>query len=232
MTRRSLTFVVCSPRPRVGRTLVSRLLIEFMLINGRPVAGFDVNPNEFPLGSFLPAYTAIADISDTRGQMGLFDELVAHEDTVKVVDLGSGPFDRFFQLARDIGFVEEARRRGIEPVILFLADPEQRTRQAFSTLKGRFPSTSLVPVLNDAVTRGYPFPEGLVPQGAQPVRIPMLPAVLHRVIERPNFSFAEFLQRPVDQPTELHDWIKRIFIEFRELELRLLLEQLRLTISI
>ena len=70
-------FIVTSSRPRVGKTLIARALTEYFCAQSRPVAAFDVNPDEFTLIDYLPAYTAAASISDTRGEMALFDQLVA-----------------------------------------------------------------------------------------------------------------------------------------------------------
>ena len=96
MQRRTPIFIVTSSRPRVGKTLIARALTEYFLAQGRPVAAFDVNPDDFKLMDHLPAYTAAASIDDTRGEMALFDQLAAEDEVPKVVDLGHYPFERFF----------------------------------------------------------------------------------------------------------------------------------------
>ena len=70
-------YVVCSPCRHVGKTLVSRLLSEFYIVNDRPVAAFDLADEGPQLADYLPDITTIADISDTRGQMAFFDRLRA-----------------------------------------------------------------------------------------------------------------------------------------------------------
>jgi len=69
MQRQTPIFIVTSPRPRVGKTLVARALTEYFLALRKPVAAFDVNPDEFKLIDYLPAYTAAASINDTRSEM-------------------------------------------------------------------------------------------------------------------------------------------------------------------
>ena len=49
MQGRTPVFMICSPRPRVGKTLLARALVEFFRANSRPVSAFDVNPDEFAL---------------------------------------------------------------------------------------------------------------------------------------------------------------------------------------
>ena len=123
MERRTPIFIIASPRPRVGKTLLARMLAEFFRSEDRPVAGVRLStPDEFALVDYLPGYTAVADIADTRDQITLFDQLLADDHVPKVVDLGHALFDKFFTVIQQIGFAEEARRRGATPVVLFLAD--------------------------------------------------------------------------------------------------------------
>ena len=139
------------PRPRVGKTLIARALTEYFCAQSRPVAAFDVNPDEFKLIDHLPAYTAAASLNDTRGEMALFDQLVLEDQVPKVVDLGHQPFDRFFAVMQQIDFAAEARRRAIAPMVLFIADPDERARQGYAMLADRFPDLPLVPVFNENV---------------------------------------------------------------------------------
>ena len=94
--RNSIT-IVASPRPRVGKTPLARLLADFHLHEGRSVAAFDLNVGERTLAQFLPEKTTVATIRDINGQMVLFDRLVADEDITKVIDLGHESFESFFQ---------------------------------------------------------------------------------------------------------------------------------------
>jgi hypothetical protein len=48
--------------------LLARLLTEFYIIDGRPVAAFDLADEEPQLADYLPRCTTIADISDTLGK--------------------------------------------------------------------------------------------------------------------------------------------------------------------
>jgi hypothetical protein len=94
-------------------------------------------------------------------------------------------------------------------------------------LRERCGDTSTVLVHNEGITKGDLYLEKYPAGPDLPVlRLPSLSPVVRGIIDKPGFSFAEF-SKPVDNPTEIHTWLKRIFIEFRELELRFLLEPLR-----
>lgn len=223
-------YIVCSPRQRIGKTLVARALTEFILADGRRAAiAFDVNPNNTALYGFLPRNTARADIDTTRGQMALFDELIAEDEVAKVIDLGDQVFDRFFALMKQIALVEEARRRGIAVVALFIGDPDPRSAKSYADIRDAFPAMAMVPVHNEFVANMQDYMGGFPSQvpGERPVRFQVLSPFLKSVVDRAGFSFDDYLERQAGNRTELHEWIERTFVEFRELELRLLLRELK-----
>ena len=219
-------YIVGSPRPRIGKTLVARLLLEFLRQSGRPVVGYDINPREPALAERFPKLVWPVDISDTRGQMELYDRLLADDASTKVIDLGYGPFDQFFSVMREIGFVPEARRRGIEPFVLFVADPSAATIRAYAELQRRVDAT-FVPVNNESVSLMFAkedFPPTRLECGV--IRIPRLSPLVRGVIDRPNFSFNAYMAKQPGGPTEIHQWIGNVYAEFRDFELRLLMGRL------
>jgi len=70
-------YVVCSPCRGVGKTLVSRLLTEFYVLDRRPVAAYDLADEGPQLADYLPQFTTISDIGDIFGQMAFFERLIA-----------------------------------------------------------------------------------------------------------------------------------------------------------
>ena len=176
MERRTPIFIIASPRPRVGKTLLARMLAEFFRSEDRPVSAFDCNPGEFALVDYLPGYTAVADIADTRNQITLFDQLLADDHVPKVVDLGHSLFDKFFTVIQQIGFAEEARRRGAMPVVLFLPDGDRRSRQGYAVLRERFAHLPIVPVINEALPQAIRFRDDFpgTATGGAPLTIPAL----------------------------------------------------------
>jgi hypothetical protein len=124
MPLRNSIIIVASPRPRVGKTLLARLLTDFHLQEGRSVAAFDLNVGNGTLAQFLPAHVTLSAVDDLKGQMALFDRLIADDAVTKIVDLGHASFQLFFTLAHQFGFTREARSRGIAPVILYLLTPD------------------------------------------------------------------------------------------------------------
>jgi len=57
------------------------------------------------------------------------------------------------------------------------------------------------------------------------LRITALPTFLKTYIDRQTFSFTGYLRQEKDSSTELHQWIRRNYHMFRELELNLILQK-------
>jgi len=57
------------------------------------------------------------------------------------------------------------------------------------------------------------------------LRIPALPTFLKTYISRLTFSFTDYLRQERDSSTELHQWIRRNYTVFRDLELSLTMQR-------
>lgn len=231
---RTPVFIVCSARPGAGKTFLARLILGFQLAENRAVRAYDLNPQEMALIHHAPQQTQPADIDETRSQMTLFDDLVANDGVVKIVDLDHALLKKFFTLAEQIGFFEAVRFSTIEPVLLFATDLHPASPAAYRSLQERFPQTILVPVENDAIARFGKYRDmyPTLRAAAVPIRIPVLAPPLRAIVDSHNYSFAELrdtlpMDIPLDICFELRSWTKRAFLELRELELRLLLARLQ-----
>jgi hypothetical protein len=218
---RTPVYIICSPRPLVGKTLVARLWSEFLLLKNRAVAAFDINLKEPSLLEYLPAVTETAEIDNTFGKMALMDRVIVNDGIAKVIDLGFHAFDEFFKMSEEIGFLKEAARRGVAPVILFVADIDRVSARGHLMLTQQIPSTALVTIDNEFVMRGE-LPAAM-DQG-RVVRIAALPVFLKTYISRPTFSFTDYLRSEKDSSTELHQWIRSNYFSFGELEMNLILQ--------
>jgi hypothetical protein len=214
-------YIICSPRPLVGKTLIARLLSEFLLLKNGTVISFDINLKEPSLLEYLPRTTETADVIDTFGKMQLMDRLILNDSVAKVIDLGFHAFDEFFKMTDEIGFMKEAVRRGVAPVILFVADTDRTSAAAYSMLKQQVPANALIAVDNEHVVRGE-LPAAM--ERGRVIRISALPVFLKTYIDRLTFSFTGYLRHEKDSSTELHQWIRRNYTSFRELELSLILQ--------
>jgi hypothetical protein len=215
-------YIICSPRPQVGKTLLARLLSEFLLLKNGKVVSFDINLKEPSLLEYLPRITETADVIDTFGKMQLMDRLIVNDGVAKVIDLGFHAFDEFFKMVEQIGFIKEAARRGVAPVILFMANTDRNSLRGYDTLRAQIPEDALITVDNEFVVRGE-LPETM--ERGRLLRISALPPFLKTYIDRLTFSFTDYLRQETDSSTELHQWIRRNYVTLRDLELKLTLQR-------
>jgi hypothetical protein len=219
---RTPVYIICSPRPLVGKTLIARLLSEFLLLKNGTVAAFDINLKEPALLDYLPAITETAEVDDTFGKMALMDRLIVNDGLAKVIDLGFHAFDEFFKMSEEIGYMKEAARRGVAPVILFVADTDRASARGYAMLQQQIPPKALVTVDNEYVVRGE-LPLDMT--HGRILKIAALPVFLKTYIDRLTFSFTDYLRHEKDSSTELHQWIRKNYLSFRELELNLILQR-------
>jgi hypothetical protein len=215
-------YIICSPRPQVGKTLIARLLCEFQLLKNGSVVGFDINLKEPSLLEYLPRITETADVMDTFGKMQLMDRVIADDGVAKVIDLGFHAFDEFFKMTEEIGFLKEAVRRNVAPIVLFIGDSDRVSMRGHETLQHQIPHANLVTVDNEYVVRGE-LPETL--SRGHTLRLSALPLFLKTYIDRLSFSFTGYLRQEKDSSTELHQWIRRNYYSLREIEQNLILRR-------
>lgn len=217
----TVIYIICSPRPQAGKTLLARLLTEFLLLKNGAVLAFDLNLREPSLLDYLPNVTETAEIDDTFGKMQLMDRIILDDGVAKVIDLGFHVFDEFFKMSDEIGFLKEASRRNVRPIVLFAADTDRVSARGHQMLVNQIPPSRLIVVDNEHIVRGD-LPEAFA-KGRR-LRISALPVFLKTYMDRLTFSFTDYLRHEKDSSTELHQWIRRNYFSFRELELSLILQ--------
>ncbi|MBX9773304.1 MAG: hypothetical protein K2Y71_02735 [Xanthobacteraceae bacterium] len=231
-------FVIASPRPANGKTFLARLIVDFLRMNGGPVEAFELSPGDEALSDQLPDLTTYADVESTKARMRLFDRLILADGIAKVIDLGHLSFQRFFSVMEQIEFVEAAQRRSLDVIVLYAADAHPKSVAAYGILQKFLPSLIMVPVFNDGILKGkklrdqYPFTRA----AAVPIQIPLLLPGLKAHAERSGLSFIDFHSQasapvPLGPAFELRSWTKRVFLEFREFELRLLMEKVKTSLK-
>jgi hypothetical protein len=215
-------YIVCSPLRGVGKTLVARLLIELYLIEGRDVAAFDLADEGPQLADYLPGIAAIADIGETRGQMALFDRILAGNGAVTVIDLPHRALRNFFAVAQKIGFFQEARRAAIEPLLLFLVGHDPTSAKVYALLRRWLSDASMLPVRNKSEARA-PAAGAIGDAAMDGLDIAPLDFPLRAQIDQRSFSFRALWQGDATYLSEamedsLQEWTEHTFVALGKLE--------------
>jgi hypothetical protein len=232
MRRRTFVFIVCSPQTRTGVSTTARLLTDFYLSQRAAVEGFDTDPREPRYGELFPDVVRIVDPTEIKGQVSLFDRLLVHDEIPKVVDVWHRGYDRFFATVKEIGFVEEARRHAIEPVVLFHVEPTEATLARALELSAAWNELTMVAVQNKGAALLGARPHEVLAR--YPATSKLVIAPLHgplaKLLHEPDLSLSGFLRAPPSDMSivardALRAWITPIFTQFRSFELRMDLER-------
>ncbi|MBV9562975.1 MAG: hypothetical protein JOY90_21415 [Bradyrhizobium sp.] len=101
--------VVGADKGGVGKTTVSRTLLDYFNANGVATRAFDTEHPRGTLKRFHPDITEIVDMTATPDQMKIFDTLNTVAPSVTVIDVRAGLMSPSLAALRDIGFLDAAR---------------------------------------------------------------------------------------------------------------------------
>src|SRR5450755_3352373 len=104
-----VVIVVGADKGGVGKTTVSRTLLDYFNGNNIPTRAFDTESPRGTLKRFHPDVTEIVDMTTTADQMKIFDTLNAASPSVTVIDVRAGLMSPTLASLRDIGFLDAAK---------------------------------------------------------------------------------------------------------------------------
>ncbi len=93
----------------VGKTTVSRILLDYLADRGIPTRAFDTEAPRGTLERFYPDITDVVNITQTSDQMRIFDTLDANDEKVTLVDVRAGHLRAILTSLQEIGFLDAAR---------------------------------------------------------------------------------------------------------------------------
>ncbi|MCA6108025.1 hypothetical protein [Bradyrhizobium cenepequi] len=103
-----VVIVVGADKGGVGKTTVSRTLLDYFSVNNVQIRAFDTESPRGTLKRFHPEITEIVDMTTTADQMKIFDTLNSGL-SVTVIDVRAGLLSPALASLRDIGFLDAAR---------------------------------------------------------------------------------------------------------------------------
>jgi hypothetical protein len=112
--------------------------------------------------------------------------------------------------------------------------PDATSVEAFRGLRRRFPEALLAPVHNEIFGPAQ-HRDKYELRGAALAQLPALAPSLRKYVETPPFSFARLMESPnvpLEAQDELERWLRRVYREFHERDLRILLADLKSAIGL
>jgi hypothetical protein len=101
--------VVGADKGGVGKTTVSRTLLDYFSANSVPTRAFDTESPRGTLKRFHPDATEVVDMTSVPDQMKIFDTL-SNAEAVTIIDVRAGLLSPTLRALRDIGFLDAAKK--------------------------------------------------------------------------------------------------------------------------
>lgn len=224
-------YVVCSPRARSGKTVLSRALTDYLLVTDTDPWVFDSDIGEGELSSYFPEQSTLADLDRVQGQMTVFDGLLNAYHGSYVVDLAQRQLNRFFDIVHDIEFVPEAAQVGLELVVLMIVDRDAATIARAQQIMQHLENVRFVVVRNEACEGPEPpvdmvDPFTMLETATTQLEIPRLDPVVYQFADGPEFSLSAFLSEEprgmsIVARARLRKWLHSFFDRLYAMQLAL-----------
>jgi hypothetical protein len=115
--------IVGADKGGVGKTTVSRTLLDYFTAHQIPTRAFDTESPKGTLKRFHPEVTEVVDMTAIPDQMKVFDTLNATDASVTVIDVRAGLLSPTLKALRDIGFIEAAKKGQITFAVFHILGP-------------------------------------------------------------------------------------------------------------
>jgi len=107
----------------VGKTTVSRALLDYLIAHSIPTRAFDTESPKGTLRRFHPEVTEVVDITSTADQMKIFDSVSSSGAQITVIDIRAGLLTTTLRALRDIGFLDAAKKSQVTFAVFHILGP-------------------------------------------------------------------------------------------------------------
>jgi hypothetical protein len=169
---------------------------------------FDTDYPNGDLAGFFPQNSQIIDLAKTGGQVELFDTIMGEPQFDYVIDLQAERLAGFMKLYNDISFDAAGAEAHITTSFFFLLDRTLNSVSAALKLQRQLKFAQFIPVRNEALGNILTVPQAARIYGeirrSREIILPRLSVEALNYMDRPDFSFADFITRNgAGVPTQL-----------------------------
>ena len=179
-------YITASDQSRNGKTLLARLLADYLLLDGKDPFLIDTDAPDGPLRLFFPGRTALAEFEKIKGRMKAFDTIIGAPGRDYVVDLPQRNVQDFFEAVRELDFFGAARAAGFRIIVFFIVDRTTSSLRAAKQVYDQKGIDLFVAVKNEFVGSAWPPGEGALV-------IPFLDREVALAISEKRFSLRNFV---------------------------------------
>lgn len=118
-----IVILVGADKGGVGKTTVSRVLLDYFSAHNVPTRAFDTEHPRGTLKRFFPDATEVVDMTSVADQMKIFDTLGQADSRVTIIDVRAGVMSQTLQALRNIGFIDAAKKGQITFAVFHILGP-------------------------------------------------------------------------------------------------------------
>ena len=228
--------VVGADKGGVGKTTVSRAVLDYFAANNIPTRAFDTESPRGTLKRFHPDITEIVDMTSTSDQMKIFDTLNSAASSVTVIDVRAGLLSPALASLRDIGFLDAAKAGQITFAVFHILGPSIASLDEIAETANFMSDAKYFLVKNfinntsffewDQATYNSYFRRI---KNATEITIPKLNEMAYEQVEVASVPFLKFVANkgPLDQPSNysfvlrgyVRHWLSNVWGEFDRIKL-------------
>jgi hypothetical protein len=228
--------VVGADKGGVGKTTVSRAVLDYFAANNIPTRAFDTESPRGTLKRFHPDITEIVDMNSTADQMKIFDTLNSANASVTVIDVRAGLLSPALASLRDIGFLDAAKSGQITFAVFHILGPSIASLDEIAETANFMSDAKYFLVKNfinntsffewDQATYNSYFRRI---KNATEITIPKLNEMAYEQVEVASVPFLKFVANkgPMDQPSNysfvlrgyVRHWLSNVWGEFDRIKL-------------
>lgn len=195
--------IVGADKGGVGKTMVSRLLLDYLKANAIEHRAFDTETPVGVLKRFYPDKTEIVDLTDSDGQMQVFDTLGS---AVTVIDIRAGLLSPTLRTLTEIGFIDPAK---CKLTVLHILGNNQASMDEVKSITASIATSRYVDVANHINDTKFSFPAGALV-------IPQLNVRACENVDAANTSFGAYIESEASAVLRgyVHHWRGLAFAQF------------------
>lgn len=152
-------YLVCSDCDGNGKTLLARVLVDFLLIEERDPFCFDLGGPGGKLRAYFPGRTALVDFSQPAGREKVLSTLKEQAGRNYVIDIAAAQLADFCEAAEAAGLTARAHGNGSSIAVLYIVDSDEASLKTAVSLEQILNPDLFVPVANRFI--GSALPEGV-----------------------------------------------------------------------
>lgn len=195
--------IVGADKGGVGKTMLSRCLLDYFAANSIDSRAFDTECPKGNLKTFFPAKTEIVDLTDSDGQMAVFDTLGS---AVTVIDIRAGLLSPTLKTLAEIGFIDPSK---CKLTVLHILGSSQASMGEIQSIMESIATSRYVAVANRINDTKFEFPSGSLD-------IPKLDERACEAVDGSSMTFNAFINSGASSVLKgkTNHWLKQVFAEF------------------